>query len=134
MGWFLRQVGLLEESLEQFQVALHDAPLAQNPTWIAQAHNRMGNVYSICGDLNQAESMHQQALEINQQLGSKEGMANQYGNLGILHEQQNNLDSALADWQQALSLWKHLKHKAEIAKYEAWIVEAETKLQVPPES
>jgi protein O-GlcNAc transferase len=45
--------------------------------------------------------MHRQALELNQALGYKEGMANQYGNLGLVYRIRGDLDRAEAMYRQA---------------------------------
>ena len=48
------------------------------------ATGNLGIVYLTRGDLDEAEAMYRPSLALNEELGRKEGMANQYGNLGML--------------------------------------------------
>ncbi len=57
-----------------------------------------------------------QALEINEALGRKEGMANQYGNLGNLEQTRGNLDAAEGYYKQSLEIEKALGRKEGMAQ------------------
>ena len=59
------------------------------------------------------------ALEINQQIGRKEGMALQYTNLGELEESRSNPSAARSYYEKALDLWKTLGNPGEVAALEA---------------
>lgn len=48
--------------------------------------------------------MHTRALKLDEELGRKEGMANQYGNLGIIHGERGDLDKAEVMFTRALQL------------------------------
>ena len=52
---------------------------------MASDYGNLGILYSSRGDLDKAEKMYLKSLEINKDLGRKEGMANNYANLGILY-------------------------------------------------
>ncbi|MBS0587978.1 MAG: tetratricopeptide repeat protein, partial [Proteobacteria bacterium] len=51
-------------------------------------------------DLDQAIEYHQKALKIDQELGSKEGMANAYTNLGNVYKTRGDLDQAIEYYQK----------------------------------
>ena len=58
------------------------------------------------GDLDDAENMYRQALATNEELGRKEGMAAQYGNLGIVCRVRGDLDEAESQQRKALEIYK----------------------------
>ena len=47
-------------------------------------YGNLGTIAQIRGDLEQAEELYRKSLQINEQLGHLEGMAADYGNLGII--------------------------------------------------
>jgi len=49
--------------------------------------------------------MYRKALAVNEELGRKEGMASQYGNLGILYETRGDLDRAEEMLKRARSIY-----------------------------
>ena len=59
--------------------------------------------------------MYRKALIIYEQLGSKEGMANQYGNLGIVFKMRGDLDEAEAMYRKALIIYEQLESKEGMA-------------------
>jgi len=58
------------------------------------------------GDLDGAEGMYRKALAIDEKLGHLEGMAIQYGNLGIVMKTRGDLDGAEAITRIELALGK----------------------------
>jgi tetratricopeptide (TPR) repeat protein len=54
-------------------------------------------------------------MELNEALGSKEGMANQYGNLGNLYLARGDLDDAEAMYKKNLELEEALGRKEGMA-------------------
>ncbi|KKM85333.1 hypothetical protein LCGC14_1290210, partial [marine sediment metagenome] len=65
--------------------------------------------------IHQAEVMHKKALELFEQLGSKEGMANQYGNLGNVYRTREELDTAEQMYKKVLAIDEELGRKESIA-------------------
>ncbi|MDZ7712033.1 MAG: tetratricopeptide repeat protein [Rhodovibrio sp.] len=59
--------------------------------------------------------MYWKSLEIDEALGSKEGMASDYRNLGIVHEIRGDPDQAEAMYRKSLEIDEALKHKAGLA-------------------
>ena len=72
---------------------------------MAADYGNLGNVAQTRGDLEMAEGFHTQALKLEQELGRKEGMANQYGNLGGLEHARGNPKAARDHWITARDLY-----------------------------
>ena len=68
-------------------------------------------MYETRGELSEAEEMYQKALELNQALGRKEGMASDYCNLGIVYKTRGELSQAEEMYQKALELNQALGSK-----------------------
>ena len=66
-------------------------------------------------DLDQAEVMYHKSLTINEALGRQEGMASQYGNLGILYQTRGDLDQAETMYLKAISLFEEVGAKLQVA-------------------
>ena len=73
-------------------------------------------IYITRGDLGQAEEMYSKALEINEALGSKQGMAGQYSGLGIIYSMRGDLDQAEEMHTKALAINEALGSKEGIAR------------------
>jgi Flp pilus assembly protein TadD len=52
--------------------------------------------------------MHRKALTLHETIGNKEGIANAYGNLGIMYQIRGDLDKAEAKYLKALSLFQQI--------------------------
>ena len=63
----------------------------------------------------QAEAMYRKALELNEALGRKEGMANNYDTLGSVYESRGDLTQAEAMYHKALELDEALGNKEGMA-------------------
>jgi tetratricopeptide (TPR) repeat protein len=59
-------------------------------TWL----NELAYIYSCIGELDKAERIIHKSLDINESLGRSEGMASDYGNLGLVYETRGELDKA----------------------------------------
>ncbi|MGA0281336.1 MAG: tetratricopeptide repeat protein, partial [Paracoccaceae bacterium] len=73
------------------------------------------------GDLAAAEGYYEQALTLNQELGRKEGMAANYGNLGRLEHARGNMAGARAFWGQARDLYAEIGMPHMVEKLQGWI-------------
>ncbi len=88
--------------------------LAQHAAaWLAE----LGVLRQVRGDLDQAERMHRKSLEINEQLGRREGMASQYGNLGLIHQTRGDLDEAERMHRKALEIDEQLGRREGMATH-----------------
>ncbi|MFX0204990.1 MAG: tetratricopeptide repeat protein, partial [Candidatus Hodarchaeota archaeon] len=67
-----------------------------------------GIIYWYKGDLDQALKYHQQDLEINKELGDKQGISDSFNNLGLVHWSKGNFDQAIEYYQQSLEIGEEL--------------------------
>ncbi|WP_415717640.1 tetratricopeptide repeat protein [Maridesulfovibrio sp.] len=81
----------------------------------AVAYGNLGVIRQTQGDLEGAEEFQLKALEIDKELGSKEGMAIRYGNLGLIRKTQGDLEGAEELYLKALDVFKELGHKEGMA-------------------
>ncbi len=110
---FYRRTGDLSQShhiLERWVAATQ--PGSANR---AAAYGNLGLLHKTRGDLDEAERMYKQALEINEALGRKEGMASNYGNLGNLYRTRGELDAAEKMYKQSLEIEEALGRKEGMA-------------------
>ena len=77
--------------------------------------NELGFLYRLIGDLERAEQMHRKSLEINEELGWKEGMACNYGNLGLVYRDRSDLDRAEQMHRKSLEINEELGWKQGMA-------------------
>jgi len=68
-------------------------------------------LYHIRVELDRAEEMYHKSLAINDALGLKEGMATNYGHLGILYKTRGELDRAEEMYKKALTINEALGRK-----------------------
>ena len=68
------------------------------------------------GDLDQAKQMHNKALEINKRLGRMDGMAINYGNLGLIYSEQRDLIQAEQFVKKSLEINEKLKRLDGLAR------------------
>ena len=71
----------------------------------------MGIVYEIQGKLKEALEHHQQALDIDREIGSKKGEAGDLCNIGNVYQIQGKLKEALEHYQQALKIHQEIGTK-----------------------
>ena len=85
-----------------------DDPVAQSAC--ADWMHELGNHYSLLGEMDAAREMYEKALEISERLGRLEGMANQYGNLGLIAQTRGDLDEAEKMLRKSLEIEERLGH------------------------
>ncbi|MDZ4790072.1 MAG: hypothetical protein SGJ17_02530, partial [Hyphomicrobiales bacterium] len=71
-----------------------------------------------------AEAMHKKALALNEALGRKQGMANNYGNLGQIHKQRGDMPGACANWRKARDFYRQIGARPQIEQVDSWMHEA----------
>ncbi|MEK9735171.1 MAG: tetratricopeptide repeat protein, partial [Paracoccaceae bacterium] len=74
----------------------------------AAALGNLGILADTRGDLAAAEGYYAQSLKLNQELGLKEGMANQYANLGGLEHARGKMTESRAFWVHARDLYAEI--------------------------
>ncbi len=79
------------------------------------ALNRLGNAYYAQGDYNKAINLQQQSLEIRQEIGDLNGIANSLIGLGNAYFSQGDYDKAIDFHQQALEITQEIGDRYGIA-------------------
>lgn len=102
-GTLLQRLGRLSQAQVMYERVLELAG-GGGECWKGIAYGNLGELYRTRGDLDMAEKMHKRALEIDERLGRKEGMAIQYGKLGRIYRRRGDLDAAEAMHRKALDL------------------------------
>ncbi|WP_419779674.1 tetratricopeptide repeat protein [Maridesulfovibrio sp.] len=117
-GW--NQLGLLNRLLGNLKFAedafnevlrLSDS----DKSFKAIAYGNLGLIRHTQGDLEGAEDFHLKALEIDKELGCKEGIAAAYGNLGLIRKTQGDLEEAEEFHLKALEIDEELGRKEGMA-------------------
>lgn len=81
----------------------------------ADAHNRLGQLYSRIGDLDRAAAAFERVLALGNQSADKIWIAAAAGNLGIVAGTRGDLDGAARYHEQALALHRELGRKEGMA-------------------
>jgi len=105
-GDFDSSTEILERWLEIAEPESEDA---------ANAQNRLGKLYRIRGNLEQALAICEKALATNSALGCKSRMGQNLGNLGIIFEIRGDLEQAVAMFQRASDIAEMLGEKEDLA-------------------
>lgn len=94
------RLGLLDELLNDLRPAIGD----QDDEVRAAALGNAGLCYIMRGDLKRAETMLLEALELEQRLGTLDGVATVYGNLGVIYRMRGHLDRAETYLHKAIEI------------------------------
>jgi Flp pilus assembly protein TadD len=71
--------------------------------------------------------MHRKSLALEEELGHKEGMASDYGNLGLIYRTRGDLDTAEEMLRKALALFEQVGARPEVEKARRLIAELRPK-------
>lgn len=69
---------------------------------IANCLMKMSLVHQNLSDLRTSKSLLEQSIHLNKRIGNREGEADAWGNMGIIHRMEGNADSATKCYQLAL--------------------------------
>ncbi len=94
------------EQAEQLYFRLLDERV--DPAVRAGAHASLGLIYQMGEQLDKAESMHQAALTIAEQLGRLADVANQLGQIGAVQEMRGQTEQAETMYRRALHIHEQL--------------------------
>ena len=65
--------------------------------------------------------MHLKSLEIDEDLGLKEGMANSYGNLGNVYQARRDMPAACRAWEKSTALYAEIGVPDKVKLVEGWM-------------
>ena len=115
-GRFLLRIGRLTHARAMYERVVESADAEDEPErWRATGYGNLGLIHRMRGELDEAERLHRKALEIDEQLGRREGMAADYGNLGLIHEERGELDEAERLYRKALEIDEQLGRREGMA-------------------
>jgi tetratricopeptide (TPR) repeat protein len=117
MGDVLRAMGNHDAAVQSLQYGLDLRPQSPDP-WRARALINLGVIYSVKGDIEQAQDHYLGALEISQQLGDRWKMVDIRMNLAIAARTAGEWVRAACQYQEALELARQLggmRQQAQIA-------------------
>jgi tetratricopeptide (TPR) repeat protein len=104
-GRFLVRVGRLTAAEERFVRAADHSDQDEDR---ARALTNLGHVHRTRGEFDRAEQAYNEALNINEAIGRKRGIADVYCNLGIIHRIRGDLGAAEKLHRLALAINEEL--------------------------
>ncbi len=107
LGQLYERVGRLDDAIAAYTRVLETAG-ATDQSWQAAALTNLGTVVQIRGDLAAAEEYYLRGMAIDEELGSKEGMAINLTNLGNVAQQQGDIALACERWARSQRLFAEL--------------------------
>jgi tetratricopeptide (TPR) repeat protein len=108
---FFERTGDLDSAFEVLQKWLSLSGAENKSLETAHALNNFGNLYFTRGEMVQAKKMYIKSLKINEELGSKKGMATQFCNLGNLYFNKGDYDNAERMYNKSLKINHQLGNK-----------------------
>jgi len=94
--------------LEQRIADAGDPPKEQLAEHVLIWLNELAYIFNSLGDLTKSEESIRKSLEIEEKLGLLEGMAGDYGNLGLIYRMRGDLDKAEQMHRKALEIKERL--------------------------
>lgn len=92
LGQVHRMLGDLDRSVDFLNSAIDRYRGLGDDVEVAHTLDCLGVVRQIQGNYEEAESLHQQAIAVNEEFENDEGLSVNYGNLAILHRHRNDYD------------------------------------------
>ena len=102
------------KSIAETNLIRNDLPAQEKRVFqvvLAQALNNLGVVYDRRGDISLGLEYYQKALEIQEAIGDKHGMANSLNNIGLVFKKRGDIPRALDHYFRSLKLWEELGSK-----------------------
>ncbi len=108
LGVVYRRMDAIKTALDYHQQALELAENVENPSHhikrsINVSHNGIGNLYLTLEQYDQAIVQFEKALDLEEELVNKLGLAINYQNIGYCLEQKGDLDGALENYRISLA-------------------------------
>ena len=91
------------------------AKSVKNKIWISKALNIQGVTFHVKSNYNEALFYYKKSLTMAEKIGYREGMANNFVNIGSIYHKQNNYEEALLYYNKSLELTKETDDKRGMA-------------------
>ena len=103
MAYCEHQLGEVEQALNYYQQALKLCPI-EDEQELASIYHHFGVLKDHKGELDEAMTLYNQSLEIDERIGNLQGKAATLHNLGVLYATKGELDKAIAFYNQSLEI------------------------------
>ncbi len=116
LGILYRRIDAITAALDHTYQALDIAEKVENPNFaiksaISTSLNNIGQIYRVLGQYDLAIEQFKKAMEFEEALDNRLGLASNYQNIGECLEAQGKLKTALENYNIALEYNKELKNK-----------------------
>lgn len=102
LGWVYQHRGDLPAAERQYNRVRELA--SRESTWFARATGNLGTLATNHGDLDVAERLHREALNLDRKLGRLDGQSRHIGNLGVIADKRGDRDAAEKLHREALEM------------------------------
>ena len=92
---------------------------------MASDYGSLGNIKMQQGELKEAEKLYNKSLEIDKELGRKEGIAATFINLGSIKEKLGELEEAEKLYKKALKIYETYAHTENVNELKQLIEQLE---------
>lgn len=105
-----------DEAIKSYEYALSAAKEIYNKMYIAEANDKLGNVYIKISRYDTALKYYLFALTLYEQLDEKIGIAKENINIGITYEYRNDYSRAIENFKNALEIYRKVDCKQGISE------------------
>ncbi|MCC7302672.1 MAG: tetratricopeptide repeat protein [Bacteroidia bacterium] len=115
MGYSLTDLGKLDESLNNYLLALDMYAQTGDALGEGKCLNDIAYIYQYQGNLQEAMNYYKKALEIFEGVGDRENIAATTNNIGLLLHSQDDYKNALTYYLKSIEMKKELGNKKSLA-------------------
>jgi CHAT domain-containing protein/predicted negative regulator of RcsB-dependent stress response len=94
------------KSIKKYNEALELYQRAGDHKWEAETLRKIGDVYNLLGELQQALEKYTQALPISRAVGDRGGEAATLGNIGYIYQSLGEMQKALDKFNESLAIFQ----------------------------
>tara|TARA_R110002012_G_scaffold322109_1_gene555995 strand:+ start:17493 stop:19475 length:1983 start_codon:yes stop_codon:yes gene_type:complete len=105
ISWHYRNIQV-DSALWYAKKALDEVERVEDKKLKASVYHSMASAFQALAVYDSARYFHQESISINRLLGDSIALANTYNNLGIIHDETANFDTALLYYFQALKIYE----------------------------
>jgi class 3 adenylate cyclase/TPR repeat protein len=111
----LRKTSQYSEAKAYAYQLISQKEIQQNPAILAKVYIKLGVAYKNLSDNAKALEYYQKALSINEEIGDKDGIARNLGNIGNVFNELSDYPKALEFYRKALQIFEEIENKHDIA-------------------